>query len=190
MAAGPQANFTSRFADPSHPSNSGSLFALLSGGVINPDRFDRQGSHGSRDHSRSRDRRAGLGSLVGGIQEMRASALEPRSADMSRSYDDRLRGWGRRGRGTSPLEGLVGGLSDMISGQGNRLEVQGNGQRGGRSFSRGDGPIGNLDLGGSVKKMLSSNVYYLMIVDMPSDEDMAAAKRAMDEMYVAQDQNA
>lgn len=78
----------------------------------------------------------------------------------------------------------------MISGQGNRLEVQGNGQRGGRSFSRGDGPIGNLDLGGSVKKMLSSNVYYLMIVDMPSDEDMAAAKRAMDEMYVAQDQNA
>ncbi|KAL1897138.1 hypothetical protein Sste5346_004343 [Sporothrix stenoceras] len=42
--------FMSRFADPNHPANSGSLIALLSGGNIVPD-----------------DRRGGRGGLIGGI---------------------------------------------------------------------------------------------------------------------------
>jgi len=34
--AGPQPQFRSRYADPNHPANSGSLISLITGGHINP----------------------------------------------------------------------------------------------------------------------------------------------------------
>jgi hypothetical protein len=49
LAAGPKPRFTSRFSDPSHAANSGSLAALISGGAVQrPQRNDMLSSRGGR----------------------------------------------------------------------------------------------------------------------------------------------
>lgn len=44
LAAGPPAFFASRYSDPNHPANSGSIIALITDGVVNP--------HGLREDRR------------------------------------------------------------------------------------------------------------------------------------------
>ena len=46
----PHHEFSSRFADPNHPANQGSLITLLSGGAINPRAYlrDRKGAKSGR----------------------------------------------------------------------------------------------------------------------------------------------
>ncbi|CAG7558294.1 unnamed protein product [Fusarium equiseti] len=101
--------FTSRYADPSHPSNSGSVISLLTGGHVDP--------------TRARQGRSGLFS-------------------------------GRGGRGGR------GGMS-------------------GRGDSR-SGPVFEYSPGEYAKKMLlSKDVLYLMVVNMPSEQELNEAKAAM-----------
>jgi hypothetical protein len=41
LAVAPQTSFASRYADPNHPANSGSLISLVTGGAYNPNRRER-----------------------------------------------------------------------------------------------------------------------------------------------------
>ncbi|KAJ4127841.1 hypothetical protein NW768_008119 [Fusarium equiseti] len=101
--------FTSRYADPSHPSNSGSVISLLTEGHVDP--------------TKARQGRSGLFSSRGG----------------------------RGGRG---------GMS-------------------GRGGSR-SGPVFEYSPGEYAKKMLlSKDVLYLMVVNMPSEQELNEAKAAM-----------
>lgn len=62
LAAGPKAKFTSRFADPSHAANSGSLVALISGGAIQmPERKDLLTYRGGRGRDGRLGGRAAFG---------------------------------------------------------------------------------------------------------------------------------
>jgi hypothetical protein len=59
LAAGPKPQFTSRFSDPSHPANSGSLAALISGGAVQmPQRNDMLSGRGGRAGGSRMDDRA------------------------------------------------------------------------------------------------------------------------------------
>ncbi|KEQ76381.1 hypothetical protein M436DRAFT_15008, partial [Aureobasidium namibiae CBS 147.97] len=130
LAAGPKPQFTSRYADPSHAANSGSLVTLISGGVIQmPERQDMLSNRGGRGVSNSIGGRAAFGRGFGG-----ASEREGARGDIGRGV--------QRGLG-----GLAGG-------------------RGGSSA----GPLGLL------QKVMKKDVLYLLIVDMPSDDELAAAQ--------------
>jgi hypothetical protein len=63
LAAGPKPQFSSRFADPSHAANRGSLLALISGGAVQPpDRANMLGNRGRY----GQEGRMALGQGVGG----------------------------------------------------------------------------------------------------------------------------
>jgi hypothetical protein len=96
---GPETQFASRYSDPNHPANSGSLISLVTGGFIDPS-------------GRKRDKRAA-----------------------------------RRGQDVTPQTALKGGRG------------------GGRE--------------GIVKRILKKDVLYLMIVNMPSDEELQAGMNAV-----------
>lgn len=67
LAAGPKPQFTSRFSDPSHAANSGSLAALVSGGAVQmPQRNDMLSSRGGRAGDGSMSDRAALRRGFGG----------------------------------------------------------------------------------------------------------------------------
>lgn len=112
--------FTSRFNDPDHPANSGSLTSLLTGGAINP---------------------------VARRQERRAAKQERRA--LKREHKDER----RVTRGKAP--------------KGPRHERKRKGQR----------------KGGIIKKILQQDVLYLLIVSLPTEqevqESVAELERAM-----------
>jgi hypothetical protein len=67
LAVGPKPSFSSRFADPSHAANSGSLIALISGGAVQlPDRASMLGHRGAYGQSGRMGGRPTLGRGVGG----------------------------------------------------------------------------------------------------------------------------
>ncbi|RGP71005.1 hypothetical protein FSPOR_3693 [Fusarium sporotrichioides] len=102
--------FSSRYADPSHPANSGSILSLLTGGNVNPNRA-----------------RSGRGGLL-----------------------SRGRG-GRGGRG---------GISGRLTG--------------------GSGPLFPYSPGDAMKKLLlSKDVLYLMVVNLPTEQELNEAKAAL-----------
>lgn len=129
LAAGPTATFSSRFADPNHPVNSGSLFSLVSLGHFNPPPLGGGGLGGRL----SRGRRDGYGGYVldsrsgrpmgGGLNDrlsMSYGGFGGRSRmDMYNGNDRYGYGYGRdllgRGRGGSPLGGGLFGLVDAVS---------------------------------------------------------------------------
>lgn len=100
--------FASRFSDPSHPANSGSLISLVTGGVVNP---------------------------AARRQERRASKQDRRA--MKREYKDQR----RMMRGKSP--------------------------RGPRRVRR---PKGQRK--GIIKKILQQDVLYLLIVNLPTEQEV------------------
>ncbi|KAM0501075.1 hypothetical protein ACHAP8_004803 [Fusarium lateritium] len=104
---GERPEFTSRYADPSHPANSGSILSLLTGGNVNP--------------NRSRSSRGGLSSR------------------------------GRGGRG---------GISGRLTGK--------------------SGPIFPYSPGDAMKKLLlSKDVLYMMVVNLPTEQELNEAKAAL-----------
>ncbi|KAH0351854.1 hypothetical protein KCU81_g2108, partial [Aureobasidium melanogenum] len=162
LAAGPKPEFASRFADPSHPANNGSLVALLSGGAIQiPERNDMLGGRGGP--------LGGRGSLHG--------ARFDRNAISGRGMSSR----GPLGRG-------LGGLFEVAqphtrpSNSSRRMQQSSGALRGGRSGSSA-GPLG------IVQKVMKKDVLYLLIVDMPSDEELAAAQGVASELLANQTRN-
>jgi hypothetical protein len=100
LATGPKPQFSSRFADPSHAANSGSLIALISGGAVQlPDRANMLSDRGSYSQS---GRRA-LGRGIGGTA-LREGAQRGTDSGIQLGVGG-MRG-GRGGSSAGPL-GLV-----------------------------------------------------------------------------------
>ncbi|CAF3498957.1 unnamed protein product [Fusarium graminearum] len=107
---GERPEFTSRYADPSHPANSGSILSLLTGGNINPNKS-----------------RSGRGGMSSG---------------------------GRGGRGGR------GGITERLTGK--------------------SGPVFQYSASDAMKKLLlSKDVLYMMVVNMPTEQELNEAKAAL-----------
>jgi hypothetical protein len=104
LAAGPRPSFSSRFADPSHAANSGSLVALISGGAVQlPDRNSMLGNRGSDGQGNRVGGRAILGREVG-----RATVRGDAQSDTMSGRQRGLEGLrGDRGGGSAGPLGLV-----------------------------------------------------------------------------------
>ncbi|KAG9693468.1 hypothetical protein KCU95_g6331, partial [Aureobasidium melanogenum] len=159
LAAGPKPEFASRFADPSHPANNGSLVALLSGGAIQmPERNNMLGGRGGPLD--------GLGSLHGAPFDHNAIS-------------------GRVMSSRGPLGRGLGGLFEVAqphtrpSNSSRGMQQSSGALRGGRSGSSA-GPLG------LVQKVMKKDVLYLLIVDMPSDDELAAAQGVAFELLANQ----
>ncbi|OAP63157.1 hypothetical protein AYL99_02384 [Fonsecaea erecta] len=202
---GPKPHFTSRYADPNHPASNGNLISLLTGGKVSPPDLREVvgggrgsgggiGGFGGRRGGPGMGMGTGMGIIgghrSGGMGERGGMALggfgggrlgggwrgrmgygqdQDQEYMMQRQQQDlQYRdpyqqqpdrpgggiglGMGR-GAGGSPagLEGLVGA-------------IMGSGLGGGRG--QGQSPI---------KRILSQDVLYLVIVNMPTEEELAAA---------------
>ncbi|KAI5197063.1 hypothetical protein AUEXF2481DRAFT_91290 [Aureobasidium subglaciale EXF-2481] len=161
LTAGPKPKFSSRFADPSHPVNSGSLVALISGGAIQlPERT--MGGRGGQ--------RFGSGSMIstrfdrdfGGRFDRGSSRVLRRRFDEV-DQDDTV-GTGLSNGAASSSRVARGGLGGI---------------RGGRGGAN-SGPLG------LVQKVMKKDVLYLLIVDMPTDEELAAAQTISSELLTGQ----
>ncbi|KAH8430969.1 uncharacterized protein LDX57_008631 [Aspergillus melleus] len=135
----PKPEFTSRYADPSHPASSGSLMGLVTGGHITGDQIRPMRGRGG-GLGGSFLGRGPIGQVISGVQASRSRSTggsdQPQS--QHREYGQSPGGFGLGSR--NPREGL---------------------------------------LGGGMKKMLKSNVMYLMIVNLPSEEEMRHAREML-----------
>ena len=100
LSEGPKDEFTSRYADPNHPSNSGSIISLATGGYVNPPPLGSQ----RRDHMQ------GGGGFLGGVlsgggsqdahQNTQAGRGGLLGSSLGRCADfEKRRGFGSRDRG-------------------------------------------------------------------------------------------
>ncbi|KAI5271056.1 hypothetical protein E4T47_05627 [Aureobasidium subglaciale] len=161
LAAGPKPKFSSRFADPSHPVNSGSLVALISGGAIQlPART--MGGRGGRG--------SGSGSII-------STRFDHGSGGR---FDRGTSGVPRRRSGENDRDNTVGtGLSNGTAGS-SRVAQGGLGGILGGSGGANPGPLG------LVQKAMKKDVLYLLIVDMPTAEELAAAQTLASELLTGQ----
>ncbi|KAF7917834.1 uncharacterized protein EAE97_011972 [Botrytis byssoidea] len=147
LSTGPKEKFTSRYADPNHPASSGNPWSLVTGGKFNPPM--------GKDLMAARlggrgDGLGGLGAVFGG----------------ERSYLG-----GRRAQS----DGRIGPQREDSGEQ----QEQRNNPREGNRLKGGLGGFGGL--GGpeiiteGVRKILGNNILYLVVVNMPSDEEIATA---------------
>ncbi|KAF4460309.1 FAD binding domain-containing [Fusarium albosuccineum] len=158
LVQGPTPKFTSRYADPNHPASSGSFRSLVTGGKINPP-------------SLSSQRR--LSGVVGGWCENydgRQQAGDYTLRDHVIRTTSMMSLGSPRGRhapygGQQQAEAYPNGLAQRINGRG----------RGSTGDNIQVGPLSVPGPRGMVKKALKSNILYLMVVNMPSDEELAQA---------------
>ncbi|KAE8377724.1 hypothetical protein BDV26DRAFT_263034 [Aspergillus bertholletiae] len=154
----PKPQFTSRYADPSHPASSGSALGLITGGNLTGDqlrdirggrRRDRLGRDQEYESRGTRRRHIGpVGALAATVRSVRTgrSSMQPSQDSGEEPRDEEYR---------SPSGGRVGSRSPREQLQNRR------------------GPIGGI------RKFLKSNVLYMMIVNLPSEEEMAQARAAL-----------
>ncbi|KAF7945120.1 hypothetical protein EAE96_009899 [Botrytis aclada] len=148
LSTGPKEKFRSRYADPNHPASSGNPWSLITGGKFNPPMGkDLMAARMGGGGFGGRDGRlGGLGTVFGGDR----SYLGGRQAQS----DDRI----SRERG------------------GEEQQQQKNNPREVSSLVGGLGGFGGPDIiTKGVKKILGNNVLYLVVVNMPSDEEIATA---------------
>ncbi|KAI0130458.1 hypothetical protein BJ170DRAFT_315774 [Xylariales sp. AK1849] len=171
--------FSSRYADPNHPANSGSLIALVTGGYVNPPPLgggylnDQSGAGfggrrgGGLGGGFGGDRGFGLRGNVG-FGGARGLGLGSNVAGSGRGF-----GFGNAASGTQ-----------QGSPTGNRRQAQ-EGHRGGLAAqSSGIAGFGGLrgGLGGPpvlLKKLMKKDVLYLMVVNMPSQQELDGAAAAI-----------
>ncbi|KAL4899607.1 hypothetical protein BDW74DRAFT_163221 [Aspergillus multicolor] len=183
----PKPTFTSRYADPSHPAASGDLLSLVSGGYINRSEIrqrqrtpeGRRGIAGGR-FSHLPGGNIGLRDLPGGgIIHAVASARRGRHGRGAEGqYEDLhyVDGYTQESGTVVDQEYQAHSQSQSQAtpyGEYARSPRGPESSRGSRQRGRG-GLVGGA-MGGA-KKFLRSNVMYLMIVNMPSEEEMAAAR--------------
>ncbi|KAF9639708.1 hypothetical protein BFW01_g11514 [Lasiodiplodia theobromae] len=200
--------FASSWADPNHPAYQGSLVTLVSGGKISTPQRGARGisgalsgaasSRGSRD-SQNQDHasRSGfLGGRGGFLSGRGGGGLGMgRGGGLGRGRGGFLGGRGLLGRqasrghqeyddGRSPPSGY--GATDAYAGEGDlrggetapiRGQQQPSGGRPGLA-----GRTGRPNIIGTVRKALQQDVMYLMIVNMPTDEEMAQAQAQLAEL--------
>ncbi|CEL02126.1 hypothetical protein ASPCAL03298 [Aspergillus calidoustus] len=166
----PNPTFTSRYADPSHPASSGDLLGLVSGGKITYAKLPRRrpppaGAVHNGRFANVPGGNIGLrhipgGGLIGAIAARRGGRVQATQA-ANAEFAERDEGYG------APA------VSGRTRGRGQIAARGASGTAEGRNDPLADGLVGG------VKKLLQSNVAYLMIVNMPSEEEMVAAR----EMY-------
>jgi len=164
----PKSTFTSRYADPNHPASSGSFISLITGGHVNPPPMMRGGGFGGGFGG---GRGAGFG---GGLGGGRGGGLGGLGAVLGGrggvSQDQMVAGYG----------GPRGQMGAEFGGMGRGYYSE-NGQMGVRYGGVGTG----IGFGGPaplLKKVLKKDVLYLMIVNMPSEEELAAAMAEIEKM--------
>ncbi|KAF9882678.1 hypothetical protein FE257_005652 [Aspergillus nanangensis] len=163
---GPAPQFTSRYADPSHPASSGSLVGLVTGGYITgQDIVQRREATRPRYHSGGRRPRVGpVGRLVSAVASRggeRGENLSNLQASEDGQYEDRY-----ERDSASPM------------GRRNIPEKQAESSENSRSRRLQRPPGGGLIATGA-RQLLQSDVLYLMIVNMPSDEEIEEARQAL-----------
>lgn len=186
--------FQSKHADPNHPMYNNGLVGLLSGGKLTPrdrkfdrrasrdaDRFDRRESrHALRmaRHERRLERRYGpyLSDEQYAAEMQRREAKHERK--MERKYGPRVLNNAPASAGVAapPAEAAPYGSSSAAYGGRGDYFARGEPGLGGRAGRR-NGQKGGVI--GMVKKVMQEDVLYLMIVPMPSEEELAEARAAM-----------
>ncbi|KAL5001373.1 hypothetical protein BDV10DRAFT_192289 [Aspergillus recurvatus] len=167
----PKPTFTSRYADPSHPASSGDLLSLVSGGHISRPDIRPRVTEGRRGIAGGR-----FANLPGGNVGLRDL---PGGGIVHAVVAARQRGRGGNRFGTYNNDQHTDYQPPQTETD-QQYEAQSQSNYGGdsRGFEHGRG-LGERRRGGLVggaKKLLKSNVLYLMIVNMPSEEEMAAAR--------------
>jgi hypothetical protein len=153
LAAGPKPSFSSRFADPSHVANSGSLIALISGGAVRlPERANMLDSR----RGYGQGGRMVLGRDFGG------TTVRERAQRDAESGIQRGLGGMRGGRGES-IAGPLGLVQKVMKKVCFTMAC------------RSDLPL-----------IFTQDVLYLVIVDMPSDDELAAAQGIATELMAGQ----
>ncbi|KAL4746504.1 hypothetical protein BDW72DRAFT_197632 [Aspergillus terricola var. indicus] len=174
----PKPTFTSRYADPAHPASSGDLLSLVSGGHTSRPEIRPRAPRGRRGIAGGR-----LANIPGGnigLRELPGRGIVP-AVVAARQRGRVGNGSGRHNENhlTDGESWETGPLVDSLYEMGPRGE-SGRILRGYQSgHSTGEMRRGGL-IGGA-KKLLKSNVLYLMIVNMPSEEEMTAARAMFDE---------
>ncbi|KAH6884198.1 hypothetical protein B0T10DRAFT_518246 [Thelonectria olida] len=156
---GPQPTFTSRYADPNHPAASGSFRSLITGGFIKPPSMTLpQGGLIGRNLGQGRQGSlAGLQGLAG------RPGLAGRSGGGLRDQIMNARGGGFF---SAPMPAApYGGSSSQNAPQDPNSPA----------MHSQVGLLGLPSAGAMIKKAVKSNVLYLMIVNMPSEEELAEA---------------
>ncbi|TGO22884.1 hypothetical protein BPAE_0151g00120 [Botrytis paeoniae] len=149
LSTGPKEKFTSRYADPNHPASSGNPWSLVTGGKFNPPM--------GKDLMAARMGGGGFGGRGGGLGGLGAVF------GGERSY---------LGGRQAQSDGRIG-LQREGSGE---QQQQENNQRGGNRLGGGLGGFGGPEIiTKGVKKILGNNILYLVVVNMPSDEEIATA---------------
>jgi hypothetical protein len=190
LANGPQPNFTSRFADPNHPVNSGSLISLVTGGYINVPPLGGKG--GGLGGGLGGGRGGGIGGGFGGLGG-RGGFAGRGAGGLGGGLGSGRGGRGGRGGlvGAGPL-GLLNVLGEAVRGGGrqpasgpaqdaSRQDTQGRGAGRGLGMGMGASGPGSSPLGGGpvggIKKILKkvrsmkhypvlSTVKRIMLTDM------------------------
>ncbi|KAL5360818.1 hypothetical protein BJX96DRAFT_75710 [Aspergillus floccosus] len=142
---GPQPEFTSRYANPTHPASSGSLLGLVTGGHVTREDIRQRRESTRRDSGFRRRAPAPVGRL--------ASRAAYRSGP--------------------------GEITTRTSRR--RRAREGDSSQGDQENRRGcrQGPVAGI------QKLLQSDMLYLMIVNMPTEEEMAVARDALQPGYEA-----
>ncbi|KAJ9350712.1 hypothetical protein C8Q69DRAFT_439193 [Paecilomyces variotii] len=189
LAQGPKPTFTSRYADPNHPANSGSIVSLLTGGYINPPSLGGGGGRGLGGSGQGGGLGGGGGRVSGGgLGGGGGRGLGGGLGNGGGFGSGRGLGGGFGGGGGRGLGGGLGGGGGFGGGRGLGGGLGGLTSLRGLGGGLGGGSGGLGGLGGSggpiglVKKTLKKNVLYLMIVNMPTDEEMEEARRLTAEL--------
>ncbi|KAF3385681.1 hypothetical protein DPV78_012436 [Talaromyces pinophilus] len=197
LTKGINPTFASKYSDPNHPIHSGSIYSLISLGRFNPPSFRNPQPRARGDSGR----RSGGGSLIssvldaklGGRQDILGARGGGRADLLGRRGD--LSSRGRGGGGGGPIGGLFGLVSmaaQAVSERGqesSRMPRQQDGyyqQQQGQSYDSDSQNIGgrprpvprarsdNGPLG--IGRLLQQKVLYLMVVNMPTEEEFAQAR--------------
>ncbi|KAM5349135.1 hypothetical protein ACJ41O_008958 [Fusarium nematophilum] len=150
LIQGPAPEFTSRYADPNHPASSGSFRSLVTGGYINPPSMSRQRYLRGVVDSWCADWDGRQPSYTLKEHVLRTAGLpSPRSRAEYTPY----------GTPSYPRDDSRQDASRLGTSRDN-IQV---------------GPLSVPTARSVVKKALKKNILYLMVVNMPSDEELAQA---------------
>ncbi|KKK26899.1 hypothetical protein ARAM_001233 [Aspergillus rambellii] len=161
----PKPKFTSRYADPTHPASSGDFLGLITGGKFTSDNLPRRAPPAALGRSVLPDQRGRHGrdrrfqeSGPGG--NLRLGSL-PAGNIVESLLSRRTSGSTHRNASTS---------HDRYQAEMAEVELER-----GQTRQRQPGPPSG-GIGGGIQKLLKSKVLYLMIVNMPSEEELAEAR--------------
>ncbi|PTU22337.1 hypothetical protein P175DRAFT_0473151 [Aspergillus ochraceoroseus IBT 24754] len=161
----PKPKFTSRYADPTHPASSGDFLGLITGGKFTSDNLPRRAPPAALGRSVLPDQRGRHGrdrrfqeSGPGG--NLRLGSL-PAGNIVESLLSRRTSGSTHRNASTS---------HDRYQAEMAEVEIER-----GQTRQRQPGPPSG-GIGGGIQKLLKSKVLYLMIVNMPSEEELAEAR--------------